>query len=264
VNDWIGEYPSEVLIGFFGEARAGKTIFLLQEAYYNLKEGNVLIIDTEFDKKEFIKVWDSRFRKRFGIDSGDVYVGTFSNMDELFKFIGMNVKFTVEKDGKITVNYIGNVKNDLEEMISKKKIKVVIVDSVTELFSTEFPGGLKNFPARKDAESLFFLNLLKLAYKHKLYMFGTHHVSLGLLRYAKPIMKGGSEIRHLFKLWFYLEHTQHTKTSLQGLRRIYLVRNFKHLDWSKEQMIILRDDGFHEISKEEVEKLKGLEAEEAV
>jgi hypothetical protein len=176
----------------------------------------------------------------------------------------MNVRFITDKTGRITVDYIGNVKSELEELITKKKVKVIIVDSVTELFSGEFPGGLKNYPARKDAETLLFLNLLKLSYKYKLYLFGTHHVSLGLLRYAKPIMKGGSEVRHLFKLWFYLESTQHTKTSLQGLRRMYLVRNFRHLDWSKEQMVILRDDGFHEISNEEIEKLKGIERPEVV
>jgi archaellum biogenesis ATPase FlaH len=256
INNWIGEYPTKTLIGFFGEARAGKTIFLIQEAYNFLKNGNVLIIDTEYDKELFLKEWDEVFRKRFGVKDGEIYVFSSNYLEDIYSFFGIKAKNIIDKKtGKITLEFYGEEESKAEDYIVNKNVKMIIVDSVTEMFGTSFFGDLKNFPARTNAQRLIFHKLLRLAFKYNLYLFGVHHKSFIVLPVEKPEIRGGSEIRHLFKLWFFMEKTGHKKVELQSLRRLYLVRNFRVPDWKFKTVINLTDNGFFEISPEEIEEI---------
>jgi predicted ATP-dependent serine protease len=256
INDWIGGYPSKVLIAFFGEATVGKTLFTLQEIYSLLNYGNALVIDSERSVQHFLEVWDAIFRKRFNV-KGEVRIYEPLSLIDAFKYLGLEVNLARdENDGKVMVIYKGEKECQLEKQIVEKNIKFLLIDSITELFKEEFTGGLKNYPARSEAQTLFLVKLLKIACKHDLLVFGTHHSTMKLLQYDTPMLKGGNEIKYLFKLWFFLERTTFKKETLLGLRRLYLVRNFKHLDWSKKIMINITNSGIYPVTEAELEMMR--------
>ncbi|RKY98978.1 MAG: hypothetical protein DRQ10_06850, partial [Candidatus Hydrothermota bacterium] len=67
-NSIFGGYAHSELTAIYGVPMAGKSLFLLQEAYYFLSQGyRVIWVDTEGGIKQMHSAWADKLRSRFQV-----------------------------------------------------------------------------------------------------------------------------------------------------------------------------------------------------
>jgi hypothetical protein len=149
----------------------------------------------------------------------------------------------------------------LEEEYLKKGFQIIIYDSVTMLFS-RLVAILKIFPARSAALGLLFGLIQCYATDYDLMVWGIHHVTKDPTdQWAKPKIKGGKEIYHNTKVSLYVRQCGYAK--VPNIREISLFRYYNKQEWSESFKAILKNDGYHGLTQEELDKITKSSSEKA-
>lgn len=239
-------YIKGVPIAFFGAGEAGKSILMLQEAICVAAQmnKNVLLIGTEGAEDVFVDLWLPAFKQRFNF-LGHVSVISTETVEDLLKKFGRQIEIKVSDKGKADIIVTGACKNEIVEKIIKDNIGVVVLDSFTMPFRTEFAGGRMNFAGRADAECLIFGELRRISHTKNLVVLMSHHATMDPTNpYAKPALTGGKNIIHNFKVALYVERSKSPNVEKMCMRRIYLARFFNRPAWRDKRKITLTDTGF--------------------
>jgi len=239
-------YIKGVPIAFFGSGEAGKSILMFQEAVCVAAQmsKNILMLGTEGAEDVFVDLWLPTFRKRFNF-IGHVDVVSVETVEDLLKRFGREIEIKISEKGKADIIVTGSCKNDIGERIIKDNIGVVMLDSFTMPFRTEFAGGRMNFAGRADAECLIFGELRRLSRTKNLVVLMSHHATMDPTNpYAKPAITGGKNILHNFKVALYVERSKSPNIEKMCMRRIYLARFFNRQAWKDKRKITLTDNGF--------------------
>ena len=148
LNDIFGEkvYSSRSIFSVYAEPNVGKTLFLLQEAFYFLSKGyNVLYIDTEGGVAEKLLAWKDVFKERFGEPRGTMKFKIMRQLEDIMYYFGYKVLcryVSADKKGTKGKHEFQVVESISEPPINKEvkenKIDVVIIDSVTSPFRIAF------------------------------------------------------------------------------------------------------------------------------
>lgn len=238
-------YIEGIPVAWYGEGEAGKSIFMLQEAAHVAKciEKNVLIVGTEGGEDILSNMWFPVFQKRFSSEQ-ECYVIYAGTMEELLQNFGKKVQVDVSEKGKTDIKVTGKCKNTVAEFVTRHNIGVVVVDSLTMPFRTEFAGGRMNFSGRADAQCLVLGEVRRLA-ERKIFPFVSHHATVDPTNvYAKPSITGGKNILHNFKISLYIMKSKSTNIDKMRRRKLYLTRYFNKQGWKEFVRIQLTDDGF--------------------
>jgi len=255
INDLLdGGYPIGIPIGIFGPPATGKTIFVIQESIYLASKlgGSVLYIDTEGGGNIAIAKWAPRFKKRFG--DVEIYYKDVRHIAKLLEFCGFKINLRI-KSGKIDI-YLNEIvsPSSLAKTVESKKIKVIVVDSISNPLKIYFPGGRVNFPARADASKILINSLQDVSCEYDTITFGILHESVDPTNpYERPGIFGGLSILYNFKVLLYLAERRFKPH--RGVRDLYLARWFDEEKWNKSIQLFLDSNGYRDISQEELSKL---------
>ena len=257
INEMFGGYENKMVFTIYGQSHIGKTLLLLQEAYWFLKNGyTVWWIDTEGGGDALINEWRDVFQKRFGTKK-DVKYKLLRNLDDLFEWYGWEIKFDVSKKGKQQV-FLGKkvVKSKTETILNyvRKNSKIVIImDSITSPIKMNIPANQKNYPVRADVIALLFGVVFKvLDSVGEGFAIFTAHESLDPTnpRVRRGEALGGANIQYFSKQIMYMEAPNSYK--LRNFRHIYAVRSSKCERWGMDRWIKIVEDGFVDSSEEEM------------
>jgi len=260
LNSLVGGYDKKNRMSIFSKPMVGKTLFLLQEAFWIAKTTGkkVLFIDTEGDKDLFLDVWSSKFEERFGIKRDRIIVKEVRDINPIMEFHGVKIKVNISKKGsKLTVNKIEEVEieeSELSKIVGKRRIGTVIYDSITASFK-EFGTGTPNLPARADVMGFLYNRIDKLIDKKKVTVITSHHLSKNPTDpRAEERMKGGDSIYYTSKVILQLKKFRTDK--LENYRMLVLVRYPNKPKFSDVRYLRYDDNGVVDVSKEEMDKLR--------
>jgi hypothetical protein len=167
-----------------------------------------------------------------------------------------------QKPGKreirpISVDY---AKSKLMDYIDRKNVKVIIYDSFTTPFTPLLAGGQQNLSLRNTSQALLFEAIRSILAGKDVFLLSSHHITLNPMDPYKTRedieMKGGKEILHTHKIVFYLEQSGSRYTS--GVRSLYIVRHPRLPDWKYFVQFVLDNDGYKEVTEEEVRMMMAM------
>jgi len=238
-------YIEGVPVAWYGEGEAGKSIFMLQEASWIAKciGKNILIVGTEGGEDILKDMWFPVFSKRFD-STQECYVLDAQSMEELLKVFGKKVEIKTSDKGKADIIVTGTCDNKVSKLVTAHEIGIVIIDSLTMPFRTEFAGGRMNFAGRADAQCLILGEVRRLSRKG-VFALVSHHATVDPTNpYAKPAITGGKNILHNFKISLYIQKSKSTNIDKMRIRKLYLTRFFNKQGWREFAKIQLVDEGF--------------------
>lgn len=279
VNEAFGGkmYSSTSLISIYGKSKVGKTLFLLQDAYYLASLGyNVLYIDTEGASEEMIATKFPIFETRFGKLKGDVFFSPDQkDLESLAKYLGydvlINLKTKKDEGGKLefAVLNIDDVAQ-IEKDIISKKIDVIMLDSITAPLSVFQTSKQQNLPARSDCIALILRSLIKLQNKYNVAIANTGHATFNPAdMYAKLAdIIGGRLLHHYSKRMVYID-TREGKGPLPAkgtgsLRRFWIARYANIQSFSLCPIAEITDIGYIPVTDEKVINLCFTETEKGL
>jgi len=260
LNSLVGGYDKKNRMSIYSKPMVGKTLFLLQEAFWIAKTTGkkVLFIDTEGDKDLFMNVWSSRFEKRFGIKRDRIVVKEVRDINPIMEFHGVTIKVNISKKGsKLTANKIKEIEienSELSKLIGKRKIGTVIYDSITASFK-EFGTGTPNLPARSDVMGFLYNRIDKIIDKKKVMVITSHHLSSNPADpFSEERMKGGDSIYYYSKVILQLK--EFGGRGLKDYRMLILIRYPDKPKFSDVTYLRYCDEGVFDVTKEEIDELK--------
>lgn len=180
-------YNSDEIVAIYGKPNSGKSLFALQDVAKLSAEGyNILYIDTEGSIVPMMRKWMPVFEKRFGKRKGKILVEKIKQLPSkydskgnstevgLMEYMGyhINIEYkskhkTKKVKGKLEFNVVENIDNpEMEEVIKKNKIDLVILDSMTAPLKI-FTKSQQNYPARDDASTFMLRKLLEYQEKYE-------------------------------------------------------------------------------------------------
>jgi hypothetical protein len=165
----------------------------------------------------------------------------------------VDIKYTDK--GKAELIFKGEMESQFAKEVKQHNIGVVVYDSMTNPLNISFPGGRTNFPSRADAINLWFNAIHGAAIDHDLVILTTHHRTVDPSnQFAVPRIKGGDTIVYNFKCQLYMEALQ--AAPYRQIREISLVRPWiKEEAWKKKCYVKLSDNGFEDITEEQMKEL---------
>lgn len=175
ITDLIGDLNEEAIHAIYGASQVGKTTFMLQCAYnYSAVTGrNALYYDTEGGGKEFVKLWDEKFRKLYP-KAKEIHVRMRRNWMDILEDHGKTVKLKTSDNGRMSVNVIEYKDSAVEKFCKDNDIGLVIYDSITMPMKA-FGNSQENFPARNYAQSLWLNGMLDVIDRCNCIVFTNHH-----------------------------------------------------------------------------------------
>lgn len=252
INEIFGGYSEGQVFSLYGMPSAGKSLFVLHEAEYFMKNGyRVIYIDTEGGAKDMIDVWSDR------LDLKNMIVVSKRDIRSLFYYMGEDVDFTSSKNGKISMVWKGIVKksdeNTIWHDIGRVKKYVIIMDSMTAPITNFIPSTNENYPVRSDIIGhLFAMIYYVMDNKSGGFTIAIQHGSLNPTNpYSNiAIMKGGSRVVFMSKKIAYLEKLR--KGVWQNIRKIHAVRTPLGKEWEKYGFLEYGDDGIKDVDEDYV------------
>ncbi len=241
-----------VPINVFGKYLSGKTLLTLQEAtnICSQEGGNILLLDVDGNGNIYAQEWKPIFQERFGF-KGEIYVLPSFNtqrFDErqkqpyfdlnIFTYFGVKSQVTISQHGKANFTAYQPVPSLVNDYIVKKGVKVIIIDSFSQIFKDVFVG-TESFGERARAEDFLFGEIKTVIYNHpNVYMFINHHQS------ANPItgqvsLAGGSSVLQNSKIAIYIN--KFGEKSNTG--ELYIYRYPTLPPWSRKAPIVYTDIG---------------------
>lgn len=167
-----------------------------------------------------------------------------------------------QKPGKREIRPISSdyAKSKLADYIDRKNVKVIIYDSFTTPFTPLLAGGQQNLSLRNTSQALLFEAIRSILAGKEVFLLSSHHITLNPMDPYKTRedieMKGGKEILHTHKIVFYLEQSGSRYTS--GVRSLYVVRHPMIPDWKYFVQLLLDNNGYKEVSEEEVRMMMAM------
>ena len=272
INNAIGGLYSKYPINVAGKYLAGKTLLTLQEGVYicsQLKEkgdenASVLILDSDGGGELFVANWLPIFERRYGTEV-DVYVLPAWNERReeqkklaafnmrVFSYFGIKAKVKISVNGKAEFIPHGvETKPKIEEMIVKNGVRVVIVDSFSQIFKEPFPGN-QSLGARARAEDMLYALIKETGLKHpNVFFFLNHHLSVNPNRGTLDLTGGASVIQNskltiaLIKRGGALKNFVEVQTYRHARKEVW-----EHAGWLR----IDPDMGFVSSSQKEIEQV---------
>ncbi|MGI0057752.1 MAG: hypothetical protein ACREAK_10335, partial [Nitrosarchaeum sp.] len=244
ISELIGEYNREAIHAIYGASQVGKTTLgmqLLYEASEMLQQ-DVLFYDTEGGAKEFIKLWDGVLRKRYP-KAKEIHVRMYRNWKDILKDHGKTATPRTSDTGKMDV-LVTEEKDPspLEDFIVKKKIGMILYDSITMPMKT-FGSARQNFPARNYAQTLWLSSMIDIIDRHNCIIFASHHASKDpALPYAAEEMTGGSAVQYFSKILFYMKKWR--AKGATAYRTIKLQRYFNKAPNEFEMLLKITANGY--------------------
>lgn len=266
LNKLILGHPQQLPTMIFGPPSGGKSILLSQLLYDFLEDGNVLMYDTEGGWDMMMRLWQSTFDKRFGIqtkviktksvpkvsEKGNIIVLESRHIKNILRDHGFNVELNVSSGSKIDVKVKDITDSLVEKILESCNIKFLGYDSLTNPLKTTFVGGRVNFPGRADAINLWLSTILGISDIYPVSVYGISHRSINPTdAWAKPHMTGGSTIRYNFKVTVYLDPSTAKQLSQAGIKKLYVERFFNVAPWTRMFKIRMTDKGYVDVGDNE-------------
>ena len=208
------------LTALFGQAEAGKTLIAINLAIeFTKKTGyEVLYIDTEGTvRPSFI------FRSLFAgseseIDSlSKVHLVTKPTLKDFLGYLGIDCDLefkTSDSDGSgkwevRKMSFLSESATPIERFLKEnKKVKLLIVDSISDPVKKTIPARQQDYPARSTLLYSLFGKLTQIVHKYGLIGVTTHHASKAPITGAIPRIYGGSAVKHNHKFFIYIDHNK--------------------------------------------------------
>jgi len=132
----------------------------------------------------------------------------------VFYYFGIKAKVKISQNGKAEFIPFGvETKPKIEEMIVKNGVRVVIIDSFSQIFKEPFPGN-QSLGARARAEDMLYALIKETGLKHpNVFFFLNHHLSINPNRGTLDLTGGASVI-------------QNSKLTIALIKRGGALRNF--------------------------------------
>jgi len=261
LNSLVGGYYAKNRMSIFSKPMVGKTLFLLQEAFWIAKTTGkkVLFIDTEVDKELFINIWADKFEKRFSVKRDRIIIKELRDIYLLLDFHGVKIKVNISKrKGKLTADKVDEVKiedSEIFKLIGKRRVGTVIYDSVTDPFKKEFGAGTANLPARSSVLGFLYNHIDKLIDKKGVTVITSHHLSKNPTNpSSEETMTGGDSIYYSSKIILQLKGFR--SVNLKDYRMLILVRYPDRPKFEDVTYLKYGDEGVVDVSKEEVDELR--------
>lgn len=277
-NDLIGGLPIGSALGIYGPFTSGKTILTLQLAFS--VNGNALFIDTEGSGYSY-HYWTQRLGELYNrptvvecvqtkleeenkkvklsiqdisdSDEGTFYVMDVRGLDKILALHGRPVKIQL-KGEKFSLSPREHWYSDIWDIplaafIQKHNIKYLVYDSISQPLA-----GLiserHNFPVRNNACNLWLTQAERLAEFYNLIVIGTHHETKDpTVPFSLPKALGGGAVGYNFKFQVYLGLL--TQSPKESRRVLKINRHPYKPPFAERKLLMLTDNGFKEIEKEE-------------
>ena len=248
LNELVGDefYNPNFIIAVYGEPKVGKTLLMLQDAFWLASQGGrVLYLDTE-GSLEHLRKWKQVFEARFGKGGGKVFYDRCLTIESLLKKFGIIAE--IERKEKKSEFRVKSV-----EESEVKEVDYVFLDSVSAPFRM-LTSNQQDFPVRADATGALMLGLMRLMEREGCGIVMSVHASFNP---ANPFesevrMRGGSVIEYFAKRVIYIDKRE--AKELSDYRRIWLVRGESDRAWSKAIAVKISAVGFEDVKKGEMEK----------
>ena len=266
LNDIIIGVPSRTPVGIMGPAAEGKTILVEEWAFKIASEigKDVLVINTEKPNSQIYELWELKLQNKYGKDT-KIYVEEALSIEDLMKLNGFKIEIRLsqssedKKAKKVPILMGVDIeKSPVRKYITEKNVGVVVYDSLTTPFNTVLIGGQQNTPARYEVEEMFFQSIRLLFKGTECAVFTINHVSFNpqkpFLSREDIQLKGGKSILHSHEYVFYVEQAR--SKYLLNKRTLWIVRHPILREWKHRVELWLDDNGWRELTEEEIAKLK--------
>lgn len=247
LNFLVGDefYSNAFVSAVYGEPKVGKTLLLVQDAFYLASQGaNVLFLDTE-GSLEMIRKWKGVFEARFG-KKGKLFYDKALTMESLLKKVGLQCE-VIRKEKKSEFRVVNVGKSEI------KGVDYVLIDSISAPFR-ELTSNQQDFPVRADAMGNLMLGLMRLMEEEGCGVMMSVHASFNPANPfdTKAKMRGGSVVEYFTKRVIYVDKRE--AKELSDYRRIWLVRGEDEREWSRAVAVKISELGFEDITSEEMAK----------
>jgi hypothetical protein len=209
-------YLPSIPYNFFGKYLSGKSLLTLQESTWICSQtgGNVLILDVDGGYELFLREWLPILQARFDF-TGNVHVLPCFNTQRfdprqkvpyfdlpVFGMFGVKSQVSMSKNGKADFSSYAPCASLVEDYINRKGVKVVVIDSYSQIFKDVFQG-MEAFGERARAEDFLFSLVKGVCYRHKVFVFLNHHHSVNPISNDIKIA-GGQSVLQNCKVALYL------------------------------------------------------------
>jgi len=285
-DDTTWGVPSGIIVVDAGATTVGKTILNIQKAFSVMKQNksNCLYIDTEGGAKEIILGWKPVFEKRFDIQTNfteakyrvdivsrgwrlsnhiqnlpNIILITVRDLFNLYELHGSPIKLRLGEGGKIDIikkpfleetEELPIEKTPIGSLVKEFNVKLVIYDSLIELFKQRIPATRENFPARANLLHMLMGCLQRLAETYNIPVIGITHTSIDPANpYAKESPSAINVISYNTKI-ITLVQNPYSKAEKAGLRKITIWRHPTKAPFSETYQIKLTNEGFVDVGEE--------------
>jgi len=262
INSIFGGYAYSELTAIYGVPMAGKSLLLLQEAYYCLSQGyRVVWIDTEGGISRMHEAWADKFRSRFRVPNRKhIDFITIRSPIRFLRFLtGYDVQIEYGKKTGLTIK--GRLKKKDNDLLSKhvRDNTLIIIDSFTQPFRLGFSSDSQNLPARASAMAFALSGLYDIMDSHSnTAAITTVHASLNPTNpYERANPHGGNTILYNAKAVMLLDIPKSKK--LSDFRRLIAVRTPYAKSWTKLFWLQIQSDGYHQVDPSKIQEITGYE-----
>jgi hypothetical protein len=266
-------HPLKVPTILYGPASTGKSILMHEFMYDFLPECNTVYMDCEGGALDMISMWKPVFDKRFGIetfvtrnleekhDHGCIYVVEKRNIRGILEQFGYKVDLEITKGGKEGVSKINlrmreYCNNKIKDLVAEHNVGYLLNDSISAPLKI-FVGGQTQWGARSDATTLWLTGINEIADDYDTVIYSIAHESFNPInKWELPKIRGPGGLRYAHKIVLYLQPSKSRKMS--NLKKLWITRFFDKEGWRKYMPFKLTDEGYKDLSAEELGELKKM------
>jgi len=266
-NTLLGkDIPSGYPNNIFGAQLSGKTLLSLQYGiqYAKRTKGNVLFLDVDGGMEMFCKEWLPVLFQEIDYKC-DVFIEPAWNVRyeapnqkyvhfeiKALQLFGVNGRAEISENGKTEFVPKGVLPNEVQQYIEKKNVKVVVIDSFSQIFKDAFVSQ-QSFGARARAEDQLFTLIKNISISHgDVLFFCNHHHSVNPI-YHSIAMAGGSAVLMNSKIALYLQKMNGKFVKNYGQLHVFRYPNIP--EWGKVEYLQYTDKGIVDSDKKTVEDL---------
>ncbi len=255
---------------FYGSAQQGKSLLLYEIAYYmaiqysekTKEQKNIVVVDTEGGADTMIQLWEDVWFNKF---KPEKYVPKFEiveakTAEKVVQAHGINVVKEIKQSkagssGQTVLTIRGTCPNRVLDACKKVNAGVLVYDSLVSPLMPLIVGGMMNYPTRAGAEVLILEAIQSISDAIDPVILVTNHATKDPKNvWSHPDFVGGKNIHHGFKFILYVQQSKHSQTT--NAREIVVGRYPNIKERSKTANLWLQDDGWRDISQEELTKLR--------
>lgn len=264
-------FNNDVIVGIYGEADIGKTLFCLENAYYIASAGhNVLYVDTEGSVLSKAKYWHKTLSEKYKTN-GDIYIEVplerykSKNILSAFaEYLGLGISITFHsadkkgEKGKMEVAIVRrDESSDLERDVAGGKISVIFVDSIVAPIRAMIPDERQNSPAKATLLSALMGRLEEIQKKYGVAICVTAHASIDPTNQYATVadmkMRGGGTLQYFCKRILLI--TRREKAEYRDYRKVWIMRGDRKREFGEVYGFKIDSKGWHEVDEKKTEEL---------